>query len=67
MNLHKNARTCPRSRALMEKRVLQVGKSVTGVAREFGVSCYTVYKWVHRYRAVGEAGLGDRSSSPWAP
>ena len=48
----------------MAKRVLQQGRSVTGVARESGVSCPTVYKWVHRYRVAGEAGLGARASRP---
>ena len=64
MNLYKNARTCPRSRDLIAKRVLQEGKSVTRVARVFGISGHTVYKWVHRYRASGEGGLWDRSSCP---
>ena len=49
MNLHENARTCPGSRALIAKRVLQAGRAVTEIAKEFGVSFHTVYKWVHRY------------------
>ncbi len=64
MNLHKNARTCPKSRALMVTRVLEEGRSVADVAKQMGVSRRTVYKWVHRYCEHGEAGLGDGSSKP---
>ncbi len=62
MNLHKNARTCPKSRALMVERVLQQQQSVAVVAEEFGVSPNTVYKWIRRYCEGGEAGLEDGSS-----
>jgi transposase InsO family protein len=34
------------------------------VAKQLGVSRQTVYKWVRRWRAEGEAGLTDRSSRP---
>lgn len=64
MNLHKNARTCPKSRALMVARVLEDGRPVAVVAEEFGVSRRTVYKWVQRYCEAGEVGLGDGSSKP---
>jgi transposase len=64
MNLHKNARTCPKSRALMVSRVLEEGRSVAAVAAEMGVSRNTIYKWIRRYCAAGEAGLRDGSSEP---
>jgi len=64
MNLPKNARTCPKSRALMVFRVLEEGVSVADVAEQFGVSRRTVYQWVQRYCECGEAGLGDGSSQP---
>ena len=64
MNLHKNARTCPKSRALMAIRVIEERASVSSVAEQFGVSRSTVYKWVRRYRDWGEAGLNDLSSEP---
>ena len=64
MNLHKNAKTCPKSRVLMVRRVLEDGRRVVDVAREFGVSSTTVYKWIRRYREAGEAGLRDGSSAP---
>lgn len=30
----------------------------------FGISPKTGYKWVHRFKAQGQAGLGDRSRAP---
>ena len=64
MNLHKNARTCPKSRALMVSRVLDDQRPVARVAEEFGVSRRTVYKWIQRYCDGGEAALEDGSSEP---
>lgn len=64
MNLHKNATTCPRSRALIVTRVLEEKRSVAEVAEEMGVSKRTVYKWVQRYCDGGEAALQDGSSHP---
>ncbi len=66
MNLHKNARTCPKSRALMAYRVLEQRRPVAEVAEQHGVSRRTVYKWLSRYRAFGEAGLRDGTSTPKA-
>ncbi len=62
MNIHKNARTTPRSRAMLVQRVVQERWPVSAVALAFGVSERTVYKWLARYRAEGAAGLSDRSS-----
>lgn len=62
MNMHKNARTTPRSRVLLVHRVLREHWPVSAVAMAFGVSERTVYKWLARYRAEGLAGLGDRRS-----
>ena len=64
MNLHKNARTCPKSRALMVSRVLEDSRPVAEVAAEFGVCRGTVYKWIRRFCAYGESGLQDGSSKP---
>ncbi len=63
MNVHKNARTTPRSRALLVHRVIHEHWPVSAVAIAFGVSERTVYKWLARYRAQGTAGLQDRSSA----
>jgi transposase InsO family protein len=40
------------------------GTNVSALARRFGVSRKTAYKWLARYRAAGAAGLADRSRRP---
>ncbi|MBC8132434.1 MAG: helix-turn-helix domain containing protein, partial [Deltaproteobacteria bacterium] len=40
--------------------------SIPALARRFGVSRKTVYKWLNRFRRQGAAGLGDRSRRPGA-
>jgi transposase len=62
MKLHANARTCPRSRALIAARVLEQGWALAAAAEAAGVSVVTVRKWVRR-AAAGES-LEDRSSAP---
>lgn len=64
MILHRNARTCPRSRRLIVDRVLLEGWSLAAAGASVGVSERTAWKWVDRYRREGEAGLEDRSSAP---
>ena len=64
MKLHRNARTCPKSRALIARRVLDEGWSLAAAAAAAGVSEPTARKWVARARA-GES-LEDRSSRPHA-
>jgi transposase InsO family protein len=64
MTLHRNARTCPRSRRLIARRVLEQGWSLTAAAEAAGVSVATARKWVRRFRELGEAGLEDQSSAP---
>lgn len=63
MNIHKNARTTPQSRAMLIHRVRIEGWPVAEVAMSFGVSERTVYKWLARHREEGAAGLQDRSSA----
>lgn len=63
MNMHKNARLTPHSRALMVRRVLDEGRAPKSVATDFGVSERTVYKWLGRYRQEGVSGLADRPSA----
>jgi transposase InsO family protein len=60
---HANARTTVYARRLIVARVL-AGHRPGEVAKQLGVSRQTVYKWVRRWRAEGEAGLADRSSRP---
>jgi transposase InsO family protein len=62
MKLHRNARTCPKSRALIARRVLERGWSLAAAAAAAGVSEPTARKWVRRARS-GES-LEDRSSRP---
>ena len=65
MALHKNARTCPNSRLEMARRVFDERRPVRQVAREFGVTPKTVYKWLRRYKETPcGAGLEDASSAP---
>ena len=40
------------------------GANLSRLCEGFGVSRKTGYKWLHRFRAEGEAGLGDRSRRP---
>ena len=60
MDVHKNARTTPWSRALIAQRV-HAGESVAAVARALSICDRTAQKWVER-AAVGE--LADRSCRP---
>jgi transposase InsO family protein len=64
MNIHKNARTTPFSRAEIVRRVSLRHETPSAVATALGVSCLAVAKWLARYRREGEAGLADRSSRP---
>jgi transposase InsO family protein len=64
MKLHANAALGPKGRAVMVRRVVEEGWSLTEAAEAAGVSERTCSKWVARYRREGEAGLADRSSAP---
>ena len=64
MDIHKNARLTPYSRAEMVRRVLIEGQTPEAVATAFGVCPKTARKWVERFQTEGEAGLQDRSSRP---
>jgi len=63
MDIHQNARTTPRSRAEIVRRV-QSGQRPAVVAAAMGLSEPTVRKWVARYGTAGEGGLRDRSCRP---
>jgi len=64
MNIHKNARLTPHSRAELVRRVSEEGQAPKAVATAFGVSARTVGKWVERFKVEGPQGLLDRSSRP---
>jgi transposase InsO family protein len=64
MKLHANSRTCPRSRELICRRVLEEGWRVQEAAEAAGCSARTAAKWLARYRS-GDGLLRDRSSRPY--
>ena len=64
MTLHRNARTCPRSRKVLVDRVISERWSVAEAAAAAGVSERTASKWLRRFREEGQDGLADRSSAP---
>ena len=64
MNNHKNARLTVHGRLLLVRRIVEHGLRPVEAAQAMGVSPRTAYKWLHRYRTEGEAGLQNRSSRP---
>lgn len=64
MNVHKNARSCPASRALLCKRVSEQGWSVHEASEAAGISDRRGREWVRRWRA--KEPMTDRSSRPHA-
>ena len=46
MKLHANARTCPKSRKLLVKRIEEEGWSLMAAAEAAGVSERTAAKWL---------------------
>lgn len=51
-------------RIKMVGQYLSQGDSISELARWYGVSRKTVYKWVERYEQAGPAGLEDLSRAP---
>jgi transposase InsO family protein len=64
MKLHANAKTCPKSRRLLVRRVRDEGWSVMAAASAAGISERSAYRWLRRFREEGVAGLCDRSAAP---
>jgi transposase InsO family protein len=64
VNTHKNARLTYQRRVELVQRLGAVGSRASDLAREFGVSRRTVYKWQRRYREGGVKALRDRCSRP---
>ena len=64
MEVHANAPLGPKGRAVMVRRVVDRGWSLSRAAEAAGVSERTARTWRDRYLAEGEAGLVDRSSAP---
>jgi transposase InsO family protein len=61
---HRNARLTEFGRLLLVQRITELGWPPAQAAEALGVSRATAYKWLRRYRALGQAGLTDRSSRP---
>lgn len=64
MQLHRNAKTTPRSRAEIVRRVTRLKQPLRRIGQDFGVSHTTVRKWVVRWRKEGRPGLVDRRAAP---
>jgi len=62
MDVHKNARSCPLSRALLVKRVCEQGWSVRAASAAAGMSERRGREWVRRGKSC--EALLDRSSRP---
>jgi len=63
MNLHANHRTCPSSRRLICRRVLEEQWTLQEAAAAAGCSTRTAAKWLRRFHD-GDQQLLDRSSRP---
>jgi transposase InsO family protein len=64
MQLHANAKTTPKARALLVQRVVTHAWTYREAAEAAGVSIRTVAKWVTRFRLDGQTAFGDGSSRP---
>ena len=64
MSMHKGARLTPHTRALLIKRIEQLGLRVEEAAHAAGVNVRTACNWLDRCRSEGPAGLQNRSSRP---
>ena len=62
MDVHKNARSVPTSRALLYKRVSELGFSVRAASEAAGMSDRRCREWIRR--AERDESLADRSSRP---
>jgi len=60
---HANARLTVHGRAELVRRVITQGRPVAHVVVELNCSRATGYKWLHRWRTEGPAGLVDRPST----
>lgn len=61
---HPNAFLAPKGRLELAKCIVEDGWSYRRAAERFQVAVSTARRWAARFRAEGEAGMGDRSSRP---
>jgi len=64
MKLHGNGALSWSGRAVLARRVVEQGWTLSAAAEAAGVSVRCARKWVGRYRLEGATGLYDRSSAP---
>ncbi len=62
--VHRNAPLTQTGRLRVGRCVVEDGWPLRRAAERFQVSPTTAQRWAGRYRALGEAGLSDRSSRP---
>ena len=61
---HANAALTPRARLKLARLVVDHRWPVARAAERYDVSWPTAKRWADRYRQLGPAGMGDRSSRP---
>ncbi len=61
---HANAALTPRARLRLARLVVDDGWPIARAAERFEVSWPTAKRWAQRYAAMGQDGMGDRSSRP---
>ncbi|MEU0436025.1 IS481 family transposase [Streptomyces sp. NPDC006290] len=62
--VHRNAPLTETGRLRLARCVVEDGWPLRRAAERFQVSPTTAQRWAARYRALGEAGMADRSSRP---
>ncbi len=65
MNLHGNARSCPKSRRLLVERIETREYSLSQAAVAAGVSERTAYRWLARWRAEGTSAERTAALPGW--
>src|SRR5678816_3942625 len=63
MDIHKNARSCASSRALIAERY-RAGENMADIAAAIGLSERRAWQWLARARSSDHEPLVDRSSRP---
>ena len=61
---HANAALTPRARLRLARLIVDHGWPVARAAERYDVSWPTAKRWADRYRAMGAAGMADRSCRP---
>jgi transposase len=61
---HANALLTPKGRLRLARCIVEDKWPLRRAAERFQVSVTTAARWAARYRALGEAGMADRSSRP---